>query len=92
MSEKLGQEPAFANSNHNAKHSDGTPNGMSKRFYAANNAIKTADKILRTCPIQFISEFIGTNFSDYKSYVHYPMALAKMAYIIANELLKQEQI
>ncbi len=38
--QKLGQEPAFANGNKNTKDSDGTPNGMSKRFYAACAAMQ----------------------------------------------------
>ena len=37
---KLGQEPAFANGNHNMNLSNGVPNGMLKRFYAACAAMQ----------------------------------------------------
>lgn len=64
--------------------------GMSKRFYAANNSIAVADNTLKEFSIKSIAEFIGVEPSEYKHSLHYPVALSKMSYVIADELLKQE--
>ena len=37
---KLGQSPAFASGNHNPEYSNGIPNGMNIRFYAACAAMQ----------------------------------------------------
>ena len=76
--QKLGQEPAFANGNKNTKDSDGTPNGMSKRFYAACAAMQGL----------LSNSFVNTVLSQNPEVQN--TEIVNKAYAIADELLKQE--
>lgn len=88
---KLGQNQAFA-CMYGTSENGYLQEGMSKRFYAANNSIAVADNTLKEFSIKSIAEYIGIEPSEYKHYLHYPVALSKMSYVIANELLKHENI
>ena len=71
---KLGQSPAFASRNHNPEYSNGIPNGMNIRFYAACSAMQGL--LSRDLPKE----------QDY----YYTEILIQKAYRYADELLKQE--
>ena len=91
--EKLGQDHAFPVDGEN--QSDSLKYGlssMSKRFFAANNSIAIADNMLKAFSIKSIVEFIGVEPSEYNHYLHYPVALSKMSYVIADEMLRQENV
>ena len=104
--ESLGNEPAFPNEKYSIKVPTGKfsygeqefktevvfHRGMSKRFFAANNSIAIADNMLKAFSIKSIAEFIGVEPSEYKHYLHYPVALSKMSYVIADEMLRQENV
>ena len=78
--EKLGQEPAFANGSKNLFDENGILNGMSKRFYAACDAMQGL--IMNFPKERMVNDGYIAN-SDYPE-------LIKEAYELADELLKQE--
>ena len=80
--EKLGQEPAFANGNHNITHSSGIPNGMSKRFYAACAAMQA---LITNFPKERMINDGYIALTEYSEII-------KESYELADELLKQENL
>ena len=79
--QKLGQEPAFANGNKNTKDSDGTPNGMSKRFYAACAAMQG-----------MLAHSTRYHCRKEDEALTWKQGMIKEAYELADELLKQEKL
>ena len=79
--QKLCKEPAFANGNKNTKDSDGTPNGMSKRFYAACAAMQG-----------ILANQNGEYTVICKTNQQYAEHLISQSYQFADELLKQENL
>lgn len=83
MSEKLGQKPAFANEYHN---------GISTRLYIANNYADIAYKWACDMSEIGMKETIYLPISTKWNYfVHFPMLIAKLQFMLADELLKQDQ-
>jgi hypothetical protein len=102
--EKLGQEPAFPCFEYNESGNGNCivlniagekqyipfKEGMSKRFFAANNYANVADSYFNNTTAEYISKYIGIDPKEYIGYIHYPIAIAKIQYQLADELLKQE--
>jgi hypothetical protein len=73
---KLGQSPAFASGNHNPEYSNGIPNGMNIRFYAACAAMQGL--------------LSNPNWSGNQT--HSVSEIIEKSYEYADELLMQENL
>lgn len=90
MDKKLGQQPAFATSAFG--DDDGVYNqGISPRLYIAKGYADCAAKWARELSIETAKRFLQMKPSDrYDELIHFPMLVAKIQYMMADELLKLE--
>jgi hypothetical protein len=92
--EELGQKPAFPFSYEHyveGQHHVEVYQGVSKRFYAASNYVNVAHDWVKEMSINTCKKLLGLNKEDdWEASKHYPMLLIKIQYMLADELLKQE--
>jgi hypothetical protein len=93
---KLGLDPMFPvlvdKVNHLGRCYQYQEQGISKRLYIATQCQSTAEKFFTDTTVGYISQYLGIEASEYVAKKHYPEAVAKMAFQLADELLKQENL
>lgn len=91
---KLGQEPAFPPTKEIQELNpdcEGYNVGMSKRFYAACKCANSAYKLALEMPLRECKDILGLSKEDnWNSAFHFQTLVVKLQYILADELLKQE--
>lgn len=96
---KLGLEPAFPMDDYDFSNDEITPTlvnqykGMSKRFYSASIYADIAYKYADTLSIKESQKVL--NIKDtmiWDNLTHFPMLVAKLQYMFADEFLKQENL
>ena len=101
---KLGQTPAFSVNTYKEKryvreNKFGYPEyedvevthlGISKRYYTACHSQGSALDVVKNMSVKDLSLLIGIDSDQFNYVRHMPIALVKVSYMIADELLKQE--